>query len=75
MIEQARQLTKNLNYIPQGRFSDDTGEAFEYQAFHDNTLAEEEAEQNQEPEEAVQEPKPSKSLFDFYYSDSNVNEA
>ena len=46
MTYQIRELTENHSYIPQGPFSDDTNEAFEYQAFHDDTLAEEEAEQN-----------------------------
>ena len=45
MTSQMRQLTENQSYIPQETFSDKTDEAFEYQAFHDDTLSEDEAEQ------------------------------
>ena len=74
MTDQIRQLTENQNYIPQWPFSDDTGEAFEYQAFHDDTLAEDETKQNQQSEVSVQEPISAKSLFNFYYSDSDFDE-
>ena len=74
MTDQIRQLTENQSYIPQEPFANDTDEAFEYQAFHDNTLTEEEAEQYQQPEVSVQEPELTKSQFDFYYSDSNKDE-
>ena len=40
---QVRQLTENQNYIPQGGLSDDIEDSFEYQAFHYDTLAGEEA--------------------------------
>ena len=49
ITDQARQLTENLNYIPQRPFSNDTDEAFDYQTFHDDTLSQEEAEQYQQP--------------------------
>ena len=74
MTDQIRQLTENQSYIPQEPFANDTDEAFEYQAFHDNTLTEEEAEQYQQPEVSVQEPELTKSRFDFYYSDSDEYE-
>ena len=45
ITDQTRQLTENQSYIPQEAFSDDTDEAFEYQAFHDDTLSDEKAEQ------------------------------
>ena len=44
-----QRLTENQRYIPHEIFSDETDEAFEYQVFHDDTLAKEEAEQYQEP--------------------------
>ena len=75
MTDQMRQLTENHSYIPQEPLPDDTDEAFKYQSFHDDTLEEEEAEQYQQPEVSVQEPKPTKSLFDFYYADSDEDEA
>ena len=36
LTDQVRQLIENQNNIPQESFSDDTGEAFEYQSDHDD---------------------------------------
>ena len=75
MTDQIRQMIEKQNNIPQEPFSDDTDEAFEYQSEEVDMLEDEEAEQYQQPEVSVQEPEPAKSLFDFYYSDSDEDEA
>ena len=73
LTDQLRPLIENQNNIPQESFSDDTGEAFEYQSEHDDILSEKEAEQYQQPEVSVQEPIPVTTPIDFYISDSDMD--
>ena len=74
LTDQLKQLKENQNNIPPEPYSDDTGEAFEYQSNHDDTFSDEEAEQYQQPEVSVQEPIPVTTLIDFYISDSDIDD-
>ena len=74
MTNQVRQLTDHLNHISHGANSNNTEEAFECPEIHHDIITENEAEHYQESEVSVQESAPTKSQFDFYYSDSDEDE-
>ena len=74
MTNQVRQLTDHLNHIYHGENSNNTEKAFECPEIHHDIITEDEAEQYQESEVSVQESAPTKSQFDFYYSESNEDE-